>query len=129
MFMTTFVNLSYSMNHPGVARLERAFAFAQTVVRRLQQESTYAAALLMFGALSLIASIYDIVETSAQGQELGAWVVLWTALLLCLFTFAKYCKRKLTAWLVIEREVRMWHTPMTDYRVMADLLSAKNRQQ
>jgi hypothetical protein len=127
--MTTFINLSYSTNHPGVARLERAYAFAQTVVQRLQQESTYAAALLMFGALSLIASIYDIVDASPEGQELGAWVVLWTALLLGLFTFAKYCKRKLAGWLVIEREVRMWHTPLTDYRVMADLLNANSRQQ
>jgi uncharacterized membrane protein HdeD (DUF308 family) len=79
--MTTFVNLSYTTSHPGVVRFERAYASAGHVIQRLQQESTYAAALLMFGALSLVASIYDIVDASQEGQELGAWVILWTAVL------------------------------------------------
>jgi len=73
--MTTFVSLSYTTNHPGVVRFERAYTSAKAVIQRLQQESTYAAALLMFGALSLIASIYDIVDASPEGQELGAWVI------------------------------------------------------
>jgi len=127
--MTTFVNINYSTSHPGIARLERVYVATKHLLKRLQHENTYAAALLMFGALSLIASVYDIVDSSPEGQELGAWVVLWTALLLGLFTFAKFCKRKVASWLVIEREIRMWHTPLTDYRVMADLLSAKSREQ
>ena len=66
--MTTFVNLSYTINHPGVVRFERAYTSVKAAIQRLQQESTYAAALLMFGALSLIASIYDIVDASPEGQ-------------------------------------------------------------
>jgi uncharacterized membrane-anchored protein len=125
--MTTFVNLSYTINHPGVARFERAYASAKNIVQRLQQERTYAAALLMFGALSLVASIYDIVDASQEGQELGAWVVLWTAVLVGLVGFGKYCKRQFLAWLEADREARMWNTALTDYRVMADIRCAQSR--
>ena len=127
--MTMFVNLSYTTNHPGVARFERAYASAKNLVQSLQQERTYAAALLMFGALSLIASIYDIVDASPEGQELGAWVILWTAILVGLVGFGKYCKRQFMAWLKDDREARMWNTALTDYRVMADLRCAQSRSE
>ncbi|WP_310609171.1 hypothetical protein [Limnohabitans sp.] len=125
--MTTFVNLSYTTSHPGVTRFERAYASAKNGVQRLQQESTYAAVLLMFGALSLIASIYDIVDASQEGQELGAWVVLWTAILMSLVVFGKYCKRQLVAWFKADREARMWDSALTDHRVMADIRCAQSR--
>ncbi len=127
--MTTLVNLSYTINHPGVVRFERAYTSAKAVIQRLQQESTYAAALLMFGALSLIASIYDIVDASPEGQELGAWVILWTAVLVGLAGFGKYCKRQFVAWLKAEREARMWDSALTDYRVMADIRCAQSRSE
>ncbi len=127
--MTTFVNLSYTTSHPGVARFERAYASAKNIVQRLQQESTYAAALWMFGALSLMASIYDIVDASQEGQELGAWVVLWTAVFVGLAGFGQYSKRQFVAWIKAEREARMWESAMTDYRVMADIRCAQNRSE
>ena len=127
--MTTFVNLSYTTSHPGVVRFERAYASAGNVMQRLQQESTYAAALLMFGALSLIASIYDIVDATPEGQELGAWVILWTAVLVGLVGFGKYCKRQFLTWLNAEREARMWDSALTDYRVMADIRCAQSRSE
>ena len=127
--MTTFVNLSYTTTHPGVARFERAYIFAKAVIQRLQEESTYAAALLMFGTLSLIASVYDIVDASPEGQELGAWVILWTAILVGLVGFGKYCKRQSMAWLKADREARMWNSALTDYRVMADIRCAQSRSE
>jgi hypothetical protein len=127
--MTAFVNLSYTTSHPGVARFERAYTSAKAVIQRLQQESTYAAALLMFGALSLIASVYDIVDASPEGQELGAWVILWTAVLVGLVGFGKYCKRQFVAWLKAQREARMWDSALTDYRIMADIRCAQSRSE
>jgi hypothetical protein len=124
--MTTFVNLTYTTSHPGVTRVERAWAFAAKLIQRLQQESTYAAALLMFGVLSLMASVYDIVDASPEGQELGAWVVLWTAVLVGLVGFGKYCKHQIEAWFKAEREARMWDSALTDYRVLADLRYAQD---
>jgi len=32
-------------------------------------------------------------------------------------------------WIKADREDRMWESTMTDYRVMAELLSARDRQQ
>jgi hypothetical protein len=125
--MTTFVNLSYATDHPGVTRFERAYTTANALIQRLQQESTYAAALLMFGALSLMASVYDIAVASPEGQELGAWVVLWTAVLVGLVGFGKYCKSQFVAWLKAERAARMWDNALTDYRVMADIRCAQSR--
>jgi hypothetical protein len=125
--MTTFVNLSYTTRHPGVARFERAYQSLKHLIQRLQQESTYAAALLMFGVLSLIASIYDIVDASPDGQEVGAWVVLWTAVLVGLVGFGTYCKRQVQAWLKADREARMWDTALTDARVMADIRVVHSR--
>jgi hypothetical protein len=34
-----------------------------------------------------------------------------------------------SGWIKAEREDRMWENAMTDYRVMAELLSARDRQQ
>ena len=125
--MTTFVNLSYTTTHLGVIRFERAYASVKSVIQRMQHESTYAVALLMFGVLSLIASIYDIVDASQEGQELGAWVVLWTAVLVGLVGVGKYCKCQFVAWLKAEREAHMWDNALTDDRVMADIRCAQSR--
>jgi hypothetical protein len=35
----------------------------------------------------------------------------------------------LSNWAKADREERMWESAMTDYRVMAELLSARDRQQ
>jgi hypothetical protein len=35
----------------------------------------------------------------------------------------------LSNWVKAEEEARMWESAMTDYRVMAELLSARDRQQ
>jgi hypothetical protein len=125
--MTTFVKPNFATRHPGVVRLERLYNWLSHLTQRLQQESIYAATLLMFGALSLIASIYDIVDASPEGQEVGAWVVLWTALLVGLVGFGTYCKRQVQAWYKAEREARMWDNVLTDARVLADIRAAHSR--
>ena len=125
--MTSFVNVTYSTTHPGVARAERVIEAAQALVQRLQQESTYAVVLATFGVLSLIASVYDIVATAEQGQELGAWVVLWTAVLLCMWSITKYVVKTLRALRQAARDKGMWDNVMSDHRVMAELLCASGR--
>ncbi len=125
--MTSFVNINYNTTHPGVARAERAIEAGQSLVQRLQQESTYAVVLVLFGALSLIASIYDIVENTEQGQELGAWVVLWAAALMPMWGIAKYAAKGVRAWIQADREDRMWSQAMSDHRMVADLQYAIGR--
>jgi len=74
--MTTFVNLSYTTSHPGVTRFERAYTSAKAVIQRLQQESTYAAALLMCGAFelaSLLSTISPMPHQKAKNWALGSF--------------------------------------------------------
>lgn len=125
--MTSFVNITYSTTHPGVARVERAIQTGQSLVNRLQQESTYAVVLALFGALSLLASIYDIIENAEQGQELGAWVVLWAALLMSMWGMIKYAVKGVRAWARADHDDRMWARAMGDHRQMADLQWALGR--
>ena len=120
--MTTSINLND-------ARFDSHNTPVNNIIQRLQQKTSYAAALLVFAALSLAASVYDIVDTSADGQETGAWVVLWAAALVGMVGFAKFCKRQFVAWLKADREARMWADAMTDYRVMADIRAAQARRQ
>ena len=127
--MTSFVNVSYSTTHPGVARAERAIEAGQSLVQRLQQESTYAVVLVLFGALSLIASVYDIVDNADQGQELGAWVVLWAAVLMPMWNITKYVMKNLRAWRKAARDKGMWDNVMSDHRVMAEMLYARGRDE
>jgi hypothetical protein len=126
--MTSFVNITYSTTHPGVARAERVIEAGQSLVKSLQQESTYAVLLALFGALSLMASIYDIVENAEQGQELGAWVVLWAALLMSAWGITKYAVKGLQTWMQTDREDRMWAHALSDHRQMADLQWAMGRK-
>jgi hypothetical protein len=125
--MTSFVNITYSTTHPGVARAERVIEAGQSLLKRLQQESTYAVLLAMFGALSLMASIYDIVENAEQGHELGAWVVLWAALLMSMWGIIKYAIKGVQTWMQADREDRMWAYALNDHRQMADLQWALGR--
>ena len=125
--MNSFVHLNYSLKHPGVSRMERVFAMAKTVVKRLQQESTYAALLLMFGVLSLVASVYDIVDAAQEGHELGAWGVLGAALLLSAWGIGKFILRKVSAWVKADRDARMWDLAMNDHRILNEVRSAQNR--
>ena len=125
--MTTFVHLNTTTAHPGVVRLERAYQIGQHVVHSLQRESTHATLLLVFGALSIFAAIYDVIESTAEGSELGAWVVLCAAIAAGIWTLCKFISRQWSAWRKADRETRMWQSVLTDHRVLADLQWAQGR--
>jgi len=126
--MTSFVNITYSNTHPGVARAERAIEAVYSLVKRMQQESIFAVLLALFGALSLGASIYDIAQNSAQGQEMGAWVVLWAAILMSIWGITQLAVKRVQTWIRADRENRMWAHAMCDHRQVADLQWAKGRK-
>ena len=125
--MTTFVHLNTTTAHPGVVRMERAYQGGKNLVYGLQRESTHAALLLVFGALSIFAAIYDVIESSAEGSELGAWVVLCVAMSAGIWSVCKFISRQWSAWRTADREARMWESALTDHRVLADLQWANGR--
>ena len=125
--MTSFVHLDYTVVHPGVARAERAFDALKSLRQRLQGESGLATLLVTVAALSLVASIYEIVETSPEGQLLAAWVVFWIAGTALILGTRKYVGRMVQAWKRAEQDARMWEVAHADPRVMADIRCARSR--
>ncbi len=125
--MTSFVHLDYTTVHPGVARAERAFHAVKSLRHRLQGESGLATLLVTVAALSLVASIYEIVETSPEGQLLAAWVVFWIAGTALILGTRKYVGRMVQAWKRAEQDARMWDVAHADPRVMADIRCARSR--
>jgi hypothetical protein len=125
--MTQFVHLDYQMVHPGVARAQRAFNAAKSVVQRLQGESGLATLLLTVAGLSLVASIYEIIETSPEGQLLAAWVVFWIAGTGLILGLRPTVSRWIAAWQRAEQDACMWDVAKADARVMAEIESARSR--
>ena len=125
--MASFVHLDYTVVHPGVARAERAFHAVKSLRQRLQGESGLATLLVTVAALSLVASIYEIVETSPEGQLLAAWVVFWIAGTALILGTRKYVGRMVQAWKRAEQDARMWEVAHADPRVMADIRCARSR--
>jgi hypothetical protein len=125
--MTSFVHLDYTTDHPGVTRAERAFHAVKSLGTRLQGESGLATLLLTVAALSLVASIYEIIETSPEGQLLAAWVVFWVAGTALILGTRKYVVRMVQAWKLQEQDARMWEVAQADPRVMADIRCARGR--
>ena len=125
--MTSFVHLDYTTVHPGVARAERSFHAVKSLRHRLQGESGLATLLVTVAALSLVASIYEIVETSPEGQLLAAWVVFWIAGTALILGTRKYVGRMVQAWKRAEQDARMWDVAHADPRVMADIRCARSR--
>jgi hypothetical protein len=126
-FMTSFVHLDYTIVHPGVARAERAFTAGKLLLKRLQGESGLATLLLTVAALSLVASIYEIIETSPEGQLLAAWVVFWIAGTALILGTRKYVGRMVRAWKLADQDARMWEVAQADPRVMGDIQCARSR--
>jgi len=125
--MTSFVHLDYTIVHPGVARFERAIQAGKSLLKRLQGESGLATLLLTIATLSLVAAIYEIVETSPEGQMLAAWVVFWIAGTALILGTRNYVGRMIQAWKRSEQEARMWDVALADPRVMADIRCARSR--
>jgi hypothetical protein len=110
-----------------VVRLERAYQGGKHLIDSLQRESTHAALLLLFGALSIFAAIYDVIESTAEGSELGAWVVLCVAISAGIWSLCKFISHQWRTWRQADREARMWASMLTDHRVVADLRWAQSR--
>lgn len=125
--MTTFVHLNTQTAHPGVARMEHAYQGGKHLVERLQRESTHAALLWIFGALSIFAAINDVIESTSEGSELGAWLVLCVAISASIWSLCKFINRQWRMWRHAHREARMWESALTDHRVLADLQWANGR--
>lgn len=125
--MTTFIRPHYNIVHLGVARAERVIQSTRNLFERLNHEAGLATLLLTLIALSLGVAVYDIVESSPEGQLLAAWVVFWAAGVALVLGVRKYSFGIYRAWQQSRRDDHMWEVACRDPRIMADINWAQDR--
>ena len=136
--MTSFVNIEYSKDHPGVARAESAIESAQHIGRGFSGKRGLATLLLSAMAAAVMVVADEVMTTVAEGHLLVMWIALWAAAFVSLAVFAvparnlaNNLKVGLDDWSRALAEARaderLWAAAKTDTRVMADLQAAASR--
>jgi hypothetical protein len=142
--MTSFIDIKYSTQHPGVARMESAIDtyvdLGQQVRHGLSGTRGLATLLLSAMAAATMVVAYEVMDSVAEGHLLVMWMVLWAAAFSALALFAG-AARNLATRLVIgldawslslaqaRSDQRLWAAAKQDHRLMADLQGAVLREE
>ena len=136
--MTSFVNIEYFKDHPGVARMESAIDSAQHIGRGFSVKRGLSTLLLSAMAAALMVVAYEVMDGVAEGHLLVMWIALWAAAFVSLAVFvaparnlANQLEVGLDDWSHTLAEARadqrLWAAAKADPRVMADLQAAASR--
>jgi hypothetical protein len=133
--MTSFANVTYPTQHPGVVRAERLAENVRNLASRF--DGTRATATLLLAAIvaALLVVANQVVETWTEGHLLAAWIVMWTVVFAALGLFAAPARRAACAlrqglrnWAEARRQAaqdeQVWNAALLDARVMADISRA-----
>jgi hypothetical protein len=136
--MSSFINIQYPAEHPGVARFESAVGAARQL--RTGFDSTRGLAGLLLAAIvaAMVVVADQLVENWAEGHLLVAWVAMWAVAFSVIALFAGTARHLATrvltaldAWsgaiAQARADVRLWEAAKADPRVMADLQVAMSR--
>lgn len=138
--MTSFVNIKYSNQHPGVARVESAIDAAKHLRQSFSGTRGLATLLLSAIAAAVMVVAYQVMDSVTEGHLLVMWIALWAAAFAALALFASTA-RSLAAQLrtgladwsqslaQARADQRMWAAARNDPRVMADLQAAILREE
>lgn len=136
--MSSFINIQYPAEHPGVARFESALDSARQIRRGFDGSKGLAAMLLAALVAAMMVVADQVVENWADGHLLVVWVALWAVAFAALALFAGTA-RQLAARMVAalddwsssvargRADMRMWEAAKADPRVMSDLRVAMLR--
>lgn len=138
--MTSFVNIKYPAEHPGVARFESAVGAARQLRKGFDSTRSLAGLLLAAIVAAMVVVADQLVENWAEGHLLVAWVAMWAVAFSVMALFAGAARQlaarvltSLDAWsraiAQARADVRLWEAAKTDPRVMADLQVAMARQE
>ncbi|ABE42124.1 hypothetical protein [Polaromonas sp. JS666] len=138
--MTSFVNIKYSNQHPGVARVESAIDAARQLRQGFSGTRGLATLLLSAMAAAVMVVAYQVMDSVTEGHLLVMWIALWAAAFAALALFAGTARRLATQlktgladWsqslAQARADQRMWAAARNDSRVMADLQAAMSRQE
>ena len=136
--MASFVNIEYSKDHPGVARVESVIESAQHIGRGFSGKRGSATLLLSAMTAAVMVVADEVMTTVAEGHLLVIWIALWAAAFVSLAVFAVPARKLannlkvgLDEWSRALAEARaderLWAAAKTDTRVMADLQAAASR--
>ena len=138
--MTSFVNIKYSTQHPGVARAESAFGAVRQLAHTLTGTRGLATLLLSAVAAAVMVVAYQVMDSVAEGHLLVMWIGVWAVAFVVLAIFAGAArnaaislKSGLDGWsrslAEARADQRLWQAAKSDPRVMADLQIAMAREQ
>lgn len=138
--MTSFVNIKYSNQHPGVARVESAIDAAKQLRQGFSGTRGLATLLLSAMVAAIIVVADQVMDSVTEGHLLVLWVALWVVAFAALALFAGTArnvaarlKTGLDSWsrslAEARADQRLWAIAKTDARVMADLQAAMLREQ
>ncbi len=132
--MTSFVHVSYPVEHPGVVRAERAAA----VVKGAWRQARHGSLLLAAVVSALLVVVDQVIDTWSDGHLLAAWILLWAVGFGALALLAAPSRdavqrlgRGFVCWNAARiragEDRRLWELAQTDARVMSDIRCALTR--
>ncbi|MCZ8256162.1 MAG: hypothetical protein O9327_10900 [Polaromonas sp.] len=138
--MTSFVNIKYSTQHPGVVRAESAFGAVRQLGHAFSGTRGLATLLLSAIAAAVMVVAYQVMDSVAEGHLLVMWIGVWAVAFAVLALFAGAARNaaatlkvSLDAWsrslAEARADQRLWQAAKNDPRVMADLQIAMAREQ
>ena len=138
--MTSFINIQYTNEHPGVSRVESAIEGAMLLRKSWSPTRGLVALLLTAVAAAVLVVAYEVMDSVVEGHLLVLWIALWAtgfaSLAMVSGTVSRVglgVKGYLDAWALRQARARadqrLWRIAQSDSRVMADLQVAMSRQQ
>ncbi|MDO9403748.1 MAG: hypothetical protein Q7T87_06945 [Polaromonas sp.] len=138
--MTSFVQVTYSTQHPGVTRVESALEAASQLGQGFSGARGLATALLSAMVAAVMVVAYQVMDSVAEGHLLVGWLALWAIAFATLAMFAGAARRTaariklgLDSWSQSIAEARadqrLWAMARADARVMSDLQAAATRHE
>ncbi|HYW55586.1 MAG TPA: hypothetical protein VE934_01385 [Polaromonas sp.] len=133
--MTSFVNINYSTQHVGAARVESAIDAVKLARRGVSGSRGLALLLLSAIVASAMVVADQVMDSVAEGHLLVVWMGLWAVAFAATALFAGAARQlarrfvaSLDAWsrnmAQARADARLWETAQSDPRVMADLRAA-----
>lgn len=130
--MTSFANVHYPTEHPGVVRAENAAAVLKSAASRFDSARGAASLLLAAVVSALLVVANQVIDTWSEGHLLAAWMVLWLVAFGALALLASPARRAGVAlrsaarsWTENRRRAaedeRTWQIALRDPRIMAEL--------
>ncbi|PJI99726.1 hypothetical protein CLU85_4581 [Acidovorax sp. 69] len=130
--MTSFANVEYPTEHPGVVRAENAATALKSAAANFDGARGAATLLLAAVVSAMFVVANQVIDTWTEGHLLAAWMVMWLIAFAALALLTSPARRAgialrgaVLAWAESRRRAaedqRTWQVAMKDPRIMAEL--------